>query len=127
MHHKPNLAYESPIIPAPYQNIAPQLFCSHDEFKQSVDSSVMAPLFQLQANGLLQLCYRASGDCSKAGIDQSNTGLPSELQMPHSEHGTELNCPKCKVFYDTYVKISFDKVNVFGRRNHNAERLPGVA
>lgn len=114
-HHKPNLIYASPIIPAPYQIIAPQLFCSHDEFKQSVDSSVMAPLFQLQTNGLLQLCYRTSGDCSKAGIDQSNTGLPLELQMPHSEHGTELNCQKCKVFYETYVKISPDKVNMLAQ------------
>jgi len=36
----------------------PKLFKNHAEFKTYVSSSVMAPLFQLQTDGLLQRCYR---------------------------------------------------------------------
>ena len=60
----------------------------------------MAPLFQLQTDGLLQRCYRLDIE------NNESTQSQCDLQIPHTEHGTTLTCKKCLTFYETYVQLS---------------------
>ena len=78
----------------------PKPFKDHSEFKSYVSSSVMAPLFQLQTDGLLQRCYRLDIE------NNESTQSQCDLQIPHTEHGTTLTCKKCLTFYGTYVQLS---------------------
>ncbi|CAM4568373.1 unnamed protein product [Leuciscus chuanchicus] len=64
----------------------------------------MAPLFQLQTNGLLQLSYRADVDSSKAGPSKHDPAHSNTLC--HTEHSTTLTCLKCTQFYEAYIKVS---------------------
>lgn len=82
----------------------PQLFKNHREFIAHSNSSVMAPLFQLQTNGLIQLSYRADVDSNKAGHSKHDPTHSNTLC--HTEHSTTLTCPKCTHFYEAYIKVS---------------------
>lgn len=64
----------------------------------------MAPLFQLPADGLLQLCYRADVQSSEVSQGELNS-LPFS-QTPHIAHGPELSCEKCCGFYQGYINLN---------------------
>ncbi|CAM4321381.1 unnamed protein product [Leuciscus chuanchicus] len=65
-HHRPYHIYPGTST-MQESTMPPQLFKNHREFIVHSNSSVMAPLFQLQTNGLIQLSYKADVDSNKAG------------------------------------------------------------
>jgi len=104
-HHRPYHVYPGPSESSAQEStISPKLFKNHREFITHCNSSVMAPLFQLQTNGLLQLSYRADVDSSKAGPSKHDPANSNPLC--HTEHSTKLTCPKCTEFYEAYIKVS---------------------
>ena len=102
-HHKADHIHKGSKSDAPSVSSAegaPKLFKDHNEFKQYVSSSIMAPLFQLKTGGLLHQCY-------KLDIKNESSQSQCDLQMPHTEHSTTtLTCTKCLTFYETYVKLN---------------------
>lgn len=104
-HHRPYHVYPGPSESSVQESAtSPQVFKNHREFITHSNSSVMAPLFQLQTNGLLQLSYRADVDSSKAG--PSNHDPAHSNTLCHTEHSTKLTCLKCIKFYEAYIKVS---------------------
>lgn len=104
-HHRPYHIYPGPSESSVHESTtAPKIFKNHREFITHSNSSVMAPLFQLQTNGLLQLSYRADVDSSKAGSSKHDPALSNTLC--HTEHSTTLTCLKCTQFYESYIKVS---------------------
>lgn len=105
-HHRPHHTYPGPSMSSQDDfTTSPRLFRNHAEFTSHINSSVMAPLFRLETNGLLQLSYRADVDSSnKAGPSQHDSAHTNTLC--HTEHSTTLNCRKCTMFYEAYVKLS---------------------
>lgn len=105
-HHRPHHTYSGPSTSSQDDSTtSPRLFRNHAEFTSHINSSVMAPLFRLQTNGLLQLSYRANVDSSsKAGPSQHDSAHTNTLC--HTEHSTTLTCRKCTMFYEAYIKLS---------------------
>lgn len=66
----------------------------------------MAPLYQLQTNGLIQLAYRADVE------NNTEPNQNSELRIEnHTDHSTRLTCRKCSVFYQSYIALSPDQMS----------------
>lgn len=103
-HHRPSHIYPGPSLRSMQELTSPQLFKNHGEFIDHSNSSVMAPLFKLQTNGLLQLSYRADVDTSQAGLRKHDPAHNNTLC--HTEHSTTLTCPKCTKFYEDCIKVS---------------------
>lgn len=104
-HHRPYHIYPGPSGSSVQESTtSPQLSKYHREFITHSNSSVMAPLFQLKTNGLLQLRYRADVDSSKAGHSKHDPAHRNTLC--HTEHSTTLTCLKCTKFYEAYIKVS---------------------
>ena len=83
-----------------------RLFSNHEDFKTHINSSIMAPLYQLQNHGIIQLAYRADVEPS-TGPNQD-----SELQIEnHTDHSTHLTCRKCSVFYQSYIALSPNQIS----------------
>lgn len=104
-HRRPYHIYPGPSGSSVQESTSsPQIFKNHREFITHSNSSVMAPLFQLKTNGLLQLSYRADVDSSKAGPSKHDPAHSNTLC--HTEHSTTLTCLKCTKFYEAYIKVS---------------------
>lgn len=102
-HIHPGSSAQDPICVSTTEG-SPKHFKDHSEFKTYVSSSVMAPLFQLQTDGLLQRCYRLDVENNESSRSQC------DLQIAHTEHGTTLTCKKCLTFYEKYVQLSSAQV-----------------
>lgn len=119
--HKPDHIHPGSSAPDPLSvsstEAPPKLFKDHSEFKTYVSSSVMAPLFNLQTDGLLQLCYRLDVENNESSQSQC------DLQIPHTEHGPALTCKKCLTFYETYIQLSPAQVEKLTEETQSASQL----
>lgn len=86
---------------------SPQLFRNHEDFKIYINSSIMAPLYHLQTDGLVQLAYRADIENSTG----SGSNQESEIALTHTDHSTRLTCRKCSAFYQSYIALSPSQIS----------------
>ncbi len=97
--HRPGHTYPGPSSLPPDLTTSPQHFKNHAEFVSHSNSSVMAPLFQLQTEGLLQLSFRADVDSDKTSSSEHDTDIS------HTDHSLTQSCRKCLLFYESYIKL----------------------
>jgi hypothetical protein len=85
---------------------SPRFFRNHEDFKTHINSSIMAPLYQLQTSGIIQLAYRADVEHST----RPNKDLELRIEN-HTAQSTRLTCRKCSVFYQSYIALSPNEIS----------------
>jgi len=94
-HHKEGSDVSENILP-----ISPSLpptpaYSSHEALKKSLEVA------SVPVGSLLHKCISSEPD--------QTPEAPTQLQLPHSEHGTDIQCQKCMSFYDMYIKLDGEK------------------
>ncbi len=98
-HHK-----ASHDIPVNSSSTSPSLpptpaYSSNEALKKSLEGA------NVPVGSLLHKCISAEPDQVPAA--------PTQLQQPHGEHGTDMQCQKCMSFYHMYVNLDKDKIASF--------------
>ncbi len=98
--HRTGHTYPGPSSLPPDLTTSTQHFKNHAEFVSHSNSSVIAPLFQLQTEGFLQLSFRADVDSDKTSSSEY------DIDRSHTDHSLTQSCRKCLLFYESYIKLS---------------------